>query len=92
MKILFTQHVLLRMRQRAVSEDEVYEIFENPFLVREKGESVLIGKTNSGRLITLVMDITTRRLLTLWPASRKERRLYQEKQGGKDETNASKVS
>ena len=67
------------MEERVVSEDEVYEIFAHPLLVLEHQETMVIGQTNKRRFLTLVMDLPQRRLLTLWPASRKQRRLYQQR-------------
>lgn len=79
MEILFTRHALERLRERAVSEQEVYEIFAHPILVLERRETIVIGRTDRGRYLTLVMDLAQRRLLTLWPASRAERRSYRGK-------------
>lgn len=83
MEIHFTRHALFRMKERLISEDEVYEIFEFPILTHERKETHIIGRTRQYRVITLVMNIKTKRLLTLWPASRSERRLYREKEGAK---------
>ena len=67
------------MQERGISEDEIYEVFENQTLVLEKGETIIIGRTQKRRYLTLVMDMPRRRLLTLWPASRAQRKLYREK-------------
>ncbi|MBI2340271.1 MAG: DUF4258 domain-containing protein [Deltaproteobacteria bacterium] len=79
MTINFTKHAVIRMQERGISEDEVYEVFENPALVLKRGETIVIGRTMKRRYLSLVMDIRGGRLLTLWPASRAQRRLYREK-------------
>ena len=79
MEIRFTKHALLRMSQRGISEDEVYEIFDNPALVLERSETIVVGRTNRRRYLTLIFDMREKKLLTLYPSSRKQRRLYQER-------------
>lgn len=79
MEIHFTKHALQRMEERGISENEVYEIFTQPFLVLERQETMIIGHTSKKRFLTLVMDLHQKRLLTLWPASRKQRKLYQQR-------------
>lgn len=79
MEIQFTKHAVRRMGERGISEDEVYSIFDSPVLVLERMEKIIIGKTRHGRFLTLVFDSSGKRLLTLWPSNRSQRKLYQEK-------------
>ena len=79
MEIQFTHHALLRMQQRAITEDEVYGIFQNRVIFFDKKAHFIIGKTLTGRFLTLIMEKSKKRLLTLWPSSRQERQLYRQK-------------
>lgn len=64
------------MRERAIPEDEVYEIFEHPVLIKKREATLIVGRTRQRRFLTLVMDSKLNKLLTLWPSNRSERRLY----------------
>ena len=88
MELLFTRHAVLRMRERAISEVEVYELFEGPMLALARKERVVIGRTRRGRFLTLVLDLQGKRLLTLWPSSRAQRKLFQEREGSDEKENA----
>ena len=82
MELRFTRHAYEKMRLRSITETEVFEVFENKLLVLEKGEAIMIGKTHRNRYLTLVIDMERGVLITLWPSSRRQRRLYENKMGG----------
>jgi hypothetical protein len=77
--LYFTKHVLVRMQERGISAREIKEILQNKYLAYFKKGYVLIGRTNSGKYITLIINPEKHTLITLWPSKRKERRLYEEK-------------
>lgn len=70
-----------------VSPKEVEEVCHGAPLVRQshKGRFLLIGPTFSGRILVVVLAPERRGVyypVTARPASRKERRRYQEEKGG----------
>lgn len=75
----YTRHALLRMQEREIVESEINEVFANRYLTYQGKGTVLIGKTNQERHLTLVINPETQALITLWPSKRKERKLYEEK-------------
>lgn len=79
MLLQYSNHALLRMGERQITADEINEVFNNPYLAYQKHGYTIIGKTDAGRYITLVINMTTHVLITLWPAKRKERALYEKK-------------
>ena len=68
--------------------DDVEEACHSDAYIDEgkKGRLRLLGLTNSGRLIAVILDPEdepgTYYVVTARPASRKERRLYQQERGG----------
>ena len=84
MEIKFTKHALQRMSERNISDAEVYEFLCHPFLLIQDEETILVGHTNQGKFLSLVMDQD--RLITIWPASRKQRMMYQRRFGNEKTT------
>jgi len=67
------------MHERDILVTDVLEVFTNKFLEITRGDLFIIGKTKSGKILTLVVNRKESKLITLWPSSRQERRLYEEK-------------
>ena len=54
-------------------------------LILEKIETIIIGKTQKARYLTLVINPIQHSLITIWPSNIKERRFYFKKFGGDNE-------
>jgi hypothetical protein len=80
-ELRFTKHALLRMQERKISKDEVYEIFDRKILLLKRKEDIIIGKTVKDRSLTLIINPQKHSLITIWPSNSKERRLYTKKIG-----------
>jgi hypothetical protein len=72
-----------------VTPDEVEEVCHGPFIARQayRGRLMLIGPTQEGRMLTVVLDPEPNENgvhypVTARPASRKDRRHYQVERGG----------
>lgn len=72
--IQLTKHAILRMTERKINEDEIYEIFEHPVVDLLQNGTVLVGHTHQLKFLCLVLE--GNRLITLWPASRRQRAQY----------------
>ncbi len=73
------------MKERNITENEVYEIFKNKILILKKNEHIIIGKTLEEKFLTLIINPNKHSLVTIWPSNRKERKLYLKKIGGLNE-------
>lgn len=70
---------MIKMQERNISVDEIYEVFQHDLLALDKKETIIIGQTGKGKIVTLVMDLKKGTLITLWPASRRQRKLFKQK-------------
>lgn len=73
------------MKERKITEDEIFQIFQGEILVHERLETIIIGKTKGNRYLTLIINPETYSLITLWPSNKRERALYIKKIGDKNE-------
>ena len=73
--------------RHGVTPEEVEEVCQGPHLLRQayKGRLMLIGPTLAARMLSVVLEPEGEGVfypVTARPASRKERRRYQQEQGG----------
>jgi hypothetical protein len=81
----FTKHALERMAERNITETEVLAVLADPHIFslpgKEEDAALLFGMAGD-RQITLVVNFQLETLVTLWPSSNQERRIYaRNKQG-----------
>lgn len=72
------------MAERDISEQAVYQVFTHPFIMIQAAETILVGYTDASRFLSLVIDQD--RLITVWPASRKQRMMYKRRLGHEKDT------
>lgn len=73
--MFFTGHALLRMDERDIAEEEVYEVFNRKYVSLTGKVQKIIGKTDEGRFLVLFVADHTR-LVSLREADDKEVKLY----------------
>ena len=76
---------IAHIARHGVTPDEVEEVCRGPYIVRQgyQARLVLIGPTTTGRMLAVVLEPVEPGVffpLTARPASRRERRLYEQYQ------------
>jgi len=90
---LFVQHLRWdtwnenHIARHQVTRDEVEEVCRGPYITREgySGRIIVIGPSTAGRILAAILEPVGGGVyypVTARPASRKERRLYNQSKGG----------
>ena len=88
-ELLATRAAIEKLGARAISIDEAEQLLDNRYLIlrnlgrqrdaRERARRLLIGQTNGGRALTLVVERlrepTTWLIITGWEATERERKM-----------------
>jgi hypothetical protein len=85
--LLIARPGLLKLAARGITEDEAKQLLRNPRAMLRKrarpearGRRLLVGRTDGGRILTLVLertiDPTTWLVVTGWDSSRAERTIF----------------
>lgn len=87
-RLIWDQWNVAHIARHDVTPGETEEVCQGTYITRQayKGRVMVIGPTNAGRMLAVILDSEGEEAyypVTARPASRKERRLYQQRAGEK---------